>query len=283
MIQKFYKSTLLAALMLLVLSSASAQGVYFEPSPTDVTAPARLYIDITSAECNCPELQDVNPESNPLYIWTWVPIEDRQPVNGMDATNGTWNNSNENMKLKQDETNPNLWYFDFFGVSMAEFYQAPAAIFYQGGISFLLKEKNGAPADLPEQKSPDITIIPEPVGCFEKICPFPTTFFQDDYFVITYDNTMEDNGTLQNLGPEECLIWYKYSVNNGPLQTLREPTDKFKMDYDGNGIFSKTMIPEVYFGLSEGQVLTQIDVFITKPPINVPPFTSPISLFPGCQ
>lgn len=262
--------------------TAAAQGVYLDPSPTDVTGQVRLYVDITSTECNCPELQDVDPESNPLYIWAWNPNEDRGQVNGMDATNGDWDNSNENMKMQQDESNPNLWYFDFFGVSMTEFYQQPAAIFYESGIDFLVKEKNGAPEGMPEQKSPDLHIDPEPVGCFEKICPFPTTFFQDDYFVIVYDNKKENNASMQNLDPDNCLLWYRISVNGGPLQVVQEPTDKFKMEYDGDGVFSKTMIPEEYFELGDGDVLTQIDVYITKSPINVPPFTAPISLFPGC-
>lgn len=264
-------------------ASSSAQGIYFDPSPTDVTAPARLYIDITSAECSCPELQDVNPDTNPLYIWAWDPFEDRQPVNGMNAKNGDWNNSNENMKMKQDPDNPNLWYFDFFGVPMTQFYQQPAAVFYADGIHFLVKEKNGAPGDGPEQKSPDLHIIPEPIGCFEKVCPFPTTFFQDQYFAITYDNNKETIPTLQNMAPDEAMIWYRISVNEGALQTFREDNDKFKMEYDGNGMFSITMIPSEYFGVAEGDVITKIDVFITKTPINQPPFTSVITLYPGCD
>ncbi len=262
---------------------ASAQGVYFDPAPTDVTAPARLYIDITSSECNCPELLDADPVSNPLYIWAWNPNEQREPVDGEAVTNGQWGDSNENLKLEQDPVNPNLWFFDFLGVSLVEFYDQPAAVFYSSGIDFLLKEKNGAPPDSPEQKSPDINVIPEPLGCFDKVCPFPSTFFQDEYFVILYDNKLETNPTLQNLGPDECLIWYRYRVDGGPLTLYQQATDKFKMTFDGDGVFSLSMIPETYFEIAQGSQLTQIDVYITKPPIQAPPFTAPISLFPGCE
>ena len=72
-------------------------------------------------------------------------------------------------------------------------------------------------------------------------------------------------------------------MNGGADYRVREDTDKFKMDYDGDGIFSISMIPEEYFELMEGDVLTDIDVFITKPPINVPPFTQPLTLVPGCE
>jgi len=269
--------------MVSVSMIGQSQGIYFEPSPTDVTAPARLYVDIASSDCNCPELLDGDPDTNPLFIWAWNPNEARQPVNGLDVTNGDWGSSNDNLAMKQDPDNPNLWYFDFVGASMAEFYQVPAATLYAQGIDFLIKEKNGAPADQPEQKSPDLNIIPEPLGCFEKVCPFPTTFFQDEYFFITYDNTQETISALQNMGPDECFIWFRISVNGGSLQVVQGASDKFKMKYDGEGIFSVSMIPEEYFELSEGDILTQVDVYITKPPVQAPPFTSPITLIPGCD
>jgi hypothetical protein len=279
-----YYFLIFAFCSIFVVRDGFAQGVYFDPEPTDVTAPARLYIDITSSECNCPELLDADPETNPLFIWTWDPNEARPLLNGeSDVTNGQWGASNPNLQLQQDESDPNLWYFDFLGASMAQFYDRPAAVFYDTGIFFLVKEENGAPADLPEQKSPDINIIPEPPGCFEKVCPFPTTFFQDEFFIITYDNNQETNSALQDLGPDECLIWYRIGINGGPLQVVREETDKFKMKYDGEGIFSITMIPEEYFELQEGDELTRIDVFITISPIDVPPFTTPVTLTPGCE
>ena len=273
---------LFAFISVVAFSNTSlGQGIYFDPSPTDVTGPVRLYIDITSPECDCPTVQNVNPETNPLYIWTWDPNENRDPVNGENVKNGDWGNSNDNLKMKQDPNNPNLWYFDFLGLSLTQFYQQPAAVIYANGIKFLVKEKNGN-GD-PEPKSQDFHIIPEPVGCFEKVCPFPTVFFQDDYFVVTYDNNQETIPTLKNMGADECLIWYKYSVNGGSLKTYREAIDKFKMAYDGDGMFSLTMIPQDYFELSEGEELTRIDVYITKAPINQPPFTSVITLYPGCD
>ena len=271
-----------SAFFVLTVGTINGQGVYFDPSPTDVSGPARLYVDITSAECNCPELQDADPELNPLYIWTWGPSEERQSVDGVNVGNGGWNDSNENMLLKQDADNPNLWYYDFLDLPVSQFYNQPAGVFYETGVDFLVKEKDGLDED-PRQKSDDINLVLEPVGCFEKICPFPQTFFQDQYFFITYDNNKETIGFLQDLGPDECLIWYRIGVNGGPVTVFREETDKFKMVYDGDGVFSISMIPENYFELAEGDELTQIDVFITKPPIHIPPFTQPLTLIPGCE
>jgi hypothetical protein len=265
---------------------AFGQGVYFDPAPTDVTSPGvRLYIDVSSQECNCPELLDGDPDTNPLYLWAWNPNEARPDVTvggeTLNATNGDWGNSNDNMILTQDPDDPNLWYFDFFGVSMVGFYNVPAGTFYESGIDFLVKEKNGAPADQPEQKSPDLNLIPEPLGCFEKVCPFPSTFFQDDYFVITYDNNQETNPALQNMGPDECLARFRYRVNGGSIQDIADE-ELGQMKFDGDGIFSITMIPQEFFGLTEGDILDEIQVIITKAPIVQPPFTLPITLVPGC-
>jgi len=259
------------------------QSIYMDPTPTDVFMPARLYIDITSSDCGCPELQDADPVSNPLYIWTWMPEEFRPPLGTEDVGNGDWGNSNENMRMKQDETNPNLWYYDFLGAPPVQFYDVPAAELYGGGISFLVKEKNGAPEGEPEQKSEDLSYTPESPGCLDKVCYFPTIWYPDDYLIITYDNGQEQNNGLQNLGPDECYVWFGYSVDGGPLQTLQGSDDKFKMNYIGANKFDLTMIPREYFELNEGETITELRVLFTKPPVNVPPFTTPDISIPGCQ
>jgi len=86
---------------------------------------------------------------------------------------------------------------------------------------------------------------------------------------------------LQNLGSDEALIWFRYRVNGGAYQLLQDET-LGQMKFDGDGIFSITMIPEDYFGLDEGDILDEIQVYVTKTPIFAPPFTVPASFFPGC-
>lgn len=270
-------------------SLAAAQGVYFDPSPTDVTSnEVRLYIDITSSDCDCPELLDADPETNPLFIWAWNPNEDRpelevdgQTFNVGNSLSDSFEDSNDNLKLTQDPENPDLWYFDFLGASMVQFYGVPAAQFYESGIDFLIKEKVGSPADLPQQKSPDINIIPEPIGCFDKVCAFPTTFFQNDFFAILYDTKKEANPGLQ--GGDAYFARFQYKVNGGPYQILEITDDSMvEMDPEGDGVFSLTMIPQDFFGLGENDVLNELRVSFTKPPSDQAPYSSAVSLFPGC-
>lgn len=286
-IMKFFTTVL----CLCAVTIVNGQAFYFEPSPTDVTSPGKLFIDITSSECECPELQDADPATNPLYLWTWGPPRDDDtprpnigPNGSVNVANGEWEFSSENLKMQQDSDNPNVWYFDFLDFSLSEFYSKPAAALYEHGIFFLVKEKDGSEnADGVQQKSVDLNLELEPVGCFEKVCPFPETFFQDQYFFITYDRNKETNSYLKDMMPDDGYIWYRISINGGTLTNVREATDKFKLDYDGDGIFSISMIPEDYFGLEEGDELTQLDVFITRAPIHIPPFTQPITLTPGCE
>ena len=100
-------------------NSTLGQGIYLIPSPTNVSEPARLYIDTNSPDCQCDELGDAGPD-NPVYIWTWGPSDNRPTleINGesIETSNGEWTNSNDSLVLTQDETNPSLWYFDFLGV-----------------------------------------------------------------------------------------------------------------------------------------------------------------------
>lgn len=132
-----------------------SQGIYLEPQGAGAgDANVKLYIDISSPACDCPVLEGANADTNPLYIWTWGPNEDRPMVNGQDVSNGQWTASNPNLQLTQDQNNPDLWYFDFLGVSIADFYGVSASQVENEGLSFLIKEEDGS--GNPEPKSPDL-------------------------------------------------------------------------------------------------------------------------------
>lgn len=139
----------------LSFSTAYAQGVYLDPPDFDVNAPGtRLYVDISSPECDCDVLSDVGAE-NPLYLWTWQPAENRPMLSGsIDVANGQWNNSNDNLLMQQDPDNPNLWYYDFLGASIVDWYGVSQEEAEAAGLAFLVKEKNGT--GNPEPKSPDL-------------------------------------------------------------------------------------------------------------------------------
>ncbi len=142
-------------LLLFAARPCSSQGIYLDPQDAGAGDPdVKLYVDLSSPECNCPVLENSDPDTNPLYIWTWGPNEDRPMVNGADVANGNWTASNPNLQMTQDESNPNLWYYDFLGVSIADFYGVSVMQAEMNGISFLIKAQDGT--GNPEPKSPDL-------------------------------------------------------------------------------------------------------------------------------
>jgi len=192
---------LYSAFIFLFISVFSfGQGIYLDPTPTDVgNNTVRLYVDVFSLECNCPELADADSIENPLYIWTWAPNEMRPDVivgsETLNVLNGNWGDSNENLQLTQDPAQGGLWYFDFVGVSPSEFYDVAPSVIYEEGLSFVIKEKNGAPEGQPEQKSPDIN-LPVEAGGIED--------FSIDYETVL--TGIDGATTITNAGDERIFV-----------------------------------------------------------------------------
>ncbi len=277
--KRAYKFTAFVALITLVGSiEAYSQASWVDPSPTDVTGVVRVYVDLSHPDCGCPLLQDWAtadvPAGEPnLFMWTWQPSD---PLPG--GGNGEWTNSNDANVMTQDQNNPAHWYKEMIPTN---FYGQDPASFYTTGISFLIKRKDGSAIDGGEPKSADQNVPLIPLSCVDRICPFPQKWFQDEYLYIVYDNNQEPIAGLQNLGPDDALIYYRYRINGGAQQTLQGTDERFQLTYDGEGFFSMVMLPEEFFGLNPGEELTEIQVFITKSPINAPPF-SIWTLLPGC-
>ena len=171
-----------------------SQAAYIQPVPTNVNSTTRINVDISKPDCECPNLQDATSD-DPLYLWSWLPAE---PLFG----NGSWDNSNEELKMTQNKNNPNIWFID---VVITDFYGVNENTAYENGLSYLVKKKNGLDGgnnDL-ENKSRDfdITLIPPP--CEDRLCPHPQVLQQDDYFTIFYNISQEVN---INFNPDSLTI-----------------------------------------------------------------------------
>ena len=80
-----------------------SQAAYIQPVPTNVNSTTRINVDISKPDCECPNLQDATSD-DPLYLWSWLPAE---PIVG----NGSWDSSNEELKMTQNKNNPNIFQF----------------------------------------------------------------------------------------------------------------------------------------------------------------------------
>ena len=170
-----------------------AQAAYVSPVPTNVNKLAKIYVDVSQPDCNCPNLQDASQE-DPLYMWTWSPSE---PVVG----NGMWDSSNEDMRMQQDADNPNLWYME---VIITDFYGVDDATAYENGLSYLAKKKDGLSggSNETENKSNDFNVDLIAPPCEDKVCPHPQVITDEDYFTLYYDIAQESNS---NFNPDSLI------------------------------------------------------------------------------
>jgi hypothetical protein len=220
------------------------QAAYFEPGPAaDVTDVIKLYVDVSSPDCGCPNLVGLD-ESVTLYMWTWEPGD---PPGG----NGSWDASNSSLAFTYE--GPNLYSFSMIPT---DFYGVDPPTVYSVGISFLIKKFNGADVDgNGEGKSVDFHLDILPVGCVNTLCAFPEVFREDDYLTMIYNNNKEENSGMQDLPEDDCYM-YPVAVAGGvnyPYLSggLADPGivdhPELQMKYEGNGVFYTTILSDTFF------------------------------------
>ena len=259
------------------------QAAYVSPVPTNVNQLAKIYVDLSQPDCNCPNLQDAN-EEDPIYMWTWSPSE---PVVG----NGLWESSNEEMRMTQDADNPKLWFME---VIITEFYGIDDATAYERGLSYLAKKKDGLSggSNETENKSNDFNVDLIAPPCEDKVCPHPQNITDEDYFTLYYDISLEPNSNFNPdslinagntpLGDGQVLIHLKAITNLGNevqnasqsnLWSVAENQYSLVWDQDQH-VFYYTFIPRALLNIQEGEKIVELQVTFIK---NI----DPSGLFPN--
>ena len=233
--------------LLFICQHASAQFAYFLPNPPNVKDSLTIYVDL-SQDPTCTKLIGTQEQ---LYIWTWVPND---PLIGL----GTWGNSNEALKMKNEGNN--IWSFKMVPT---EFYGVEDKVLYEKGIKFLAKKKNGGQggdcSDAGgEFKTSDISLtIPAPAGVVKKVLSYPEvvekdTLFtrSDDVFTLIYNNFVEEKLSMQNVSNMALYIRLLGSdgKNYTPIalgQLANNP--QINMTNKGGGVWHFSMIPDRFF------------------------------------
>ena len=247
----------ISAILLACISDSLGQAMYIVPREAGINEEVTLYINAAHPDCNCPNIRGSNDD---MFFWTWQPSD---PVVG----NGQWNKSNEKLKLTRE--GPDLYSIKF---KPAEFYTInDVARFYDENIKGLIKKSDGGSGgstDL-ENKSADLTAEIDPApGCRAKFCPFPRVNQQDDYFTIIYDNVQEENTGMQNLQPGNAFLFAR-CVADGTLYEVSKFEDvgnnpDLEMLYEGNGKFTLTFVPQDFFPIPQGAVITTMLFVVRK-------------------
>ncbi len=279
------------ALILVFLISAfqvsHAQKAYVLPSPTGANDLIKLYIDVNQSTENGLKaiLQAFPEEVDNVYIWTWNPAE-------AVAGNGSWNNSNDALKLTHEG---NLLFSIQFVPTT--FYGVDGPTFFARGISCLAKLKDGnahGDMSLGEAKTEDINITIIPKLCDELYCLFPQQGKPEDFIAITYDNNKETNPNLQNLTADEAYLYIRAVTdvfNGGPeyatqANTSSTPALKMRPVAGEPGHFRLTIIPDDFFSalLNPNQEILKLRFTVVKPGFTHPPQSVPYKdyIFSNC-
>lgn len=221
-----------------------AQFAYFLPNPANVEDSLTLYVDLTQDPL-CAGL--VNTQEQ-LYLWSWVPND---PL----ITNGTWGSSNEDLKMKNEGNN--IWSFKMVPT---QFYGVDAKVFYEKGIYFLAKKKNGGQggdcsATGGEFKTSDISLsIPAPAGVVRKVLSYPDVVGKDtlysrsdDVFTLIYNNFAEDKLSMQNIGNMAVYLRVVGTDNKQYIPiSLAQLTNhpEITMTNKGGGVWHFSIIPD---------------------------------------
>jgi hypothetical protein len=251
------KKILLTATFNLALLFVSAQTAYIVPKEADINQEITLYVNLADPGCNCPNL--VNTAAD-VYFWTWKPSDPK-------VGNGTWNSSNEDLKMTNEGNN--LFSIKF---KPGEFYNiTDIEAFYNDNIHGLVKLKEGGSGGGTDKENKSVDLVAEidPLpGCVDKFCPFPKSFNQDDYFTLRYNNALEEKETMQDLKAGEAYLFAR-CLADGVLYEVSSfgnvgSNPNLEMQYEGNGMFTMTFIPEEFFPIPAGAQITQLWFVVRK-------------------
>lgn len=272
--------------ILAVLSAGVAfgQAAYVLPSPTGADEPLTIYIDVSQTTYT--GLKDrliAYPEEvDNVYIWTWNPADN--------GGNGQWNNSATDRKMEHVSG----LLFKYTLESPTAFYGVSGPQLFARGISCLakLRDGNALPDIAQEAKTEDLNITIIPKLCDDKFCTFPEIGKAEDFISITYNNAIELDPNLQNLGPDDVYIHLVIRGNSAfniypyvPVaQVTSTPALKMKPVPGRPGEFRLTIIPEEFFDavVPDTQTMRELRYYVVKPGYIPPSPVSEIYPFLNC-
>ena len=265
-------------MMLLIVCATKINAQVVTSDPSDYTNPTqsvKIIVDLNQLDQTIEHVQLLIADadsSRDLFIWTWKPFEHPAGhpfANGIGAQ--PWKNSNDTLKMTKESDR-----IYSFTMIPTEFYGVDAAAVFTEDIHFLVKPKDGGGYGDPDRKSTDLVFEINPPSIEKEVVySFPSNALQDDFIRIVYDNYRDTLAAMQNIVAGECYVHLKAVLTDG---SVVQPSPYFsagdnpdlEMKDLGTGTFEKTIIPEIFFGLQDGQKIDRlIAVVFKKAPIYI--------------
>lgn len=254
--------------------SAQAQVTSDPPEYEDPTTELKILIDISALDASLDHTQallDAAADGEDLYMWTWNPAEHptgHPLVNGLGAQ--PWKNSNENLKLTKESDN-----IYSFTMIPTDFYEVDAQTVFANDIEFLVKAKDGGGFGDPDIKSENLKLVVDPPTTTRNPSHlFPGSFEDDELVVLFYDNKLERTPGMQNLTADSAWFFAVATLNDStelriaPNQFRVSEYPELKMDYFGDGIFRKYMIPRKFFNVPSDKTITRMVIYVMRPNLS---------------
>ena len=265
-------------MMLLIVCATKINAQVVTSDPSDYTNPTqsvKIIVDLNQLDQTIEHVQLLIADadsSKDLFIWTWKPFEHPAGhpfANGIGAQ--PWKNSNDTLKMTKESDR-----IYSFTMIPTEFYGVDAAAVFTEDIHFLVKPKDGGGYGDPDRKSTDLVFEINPPSIEKEVVySFPSNALQDDFIRIVYDNYRDTLAAMQNIVAGECYVHLKAVLTDGlvvqpsPYFSAGDNPDLEMKDL-GTGTFEKTIIPEIFFGLQDGQKIDRlIAVVFKKAPIYI--------------
>ena len=264
------KIFLLLVLLNTFFFHTSAQVVTSDPSDyTNPNQEVKIIVNLDQLDQTLEHVQLLIADadsSKDLFIWTWKPYEHpagHPLANGIGAQ--AWKNSNDTLKMTKEAN-----HVYSYTMIPTEFYGVEAAAVFTEDIHFLVKPKDGGGYGEPDRKSTDLIFEINPPSIEKEVVySFPSKILQDDFIRIVYDNYRDTLAAMQNIVAGECYVHLKAVLTDG---TVKQPTlyiytgdnPDLEMKYLGAGTFEKTIIPEIFFGLQDGQKIDRLIAVVLK-------------------
>lgn len=265
-------------MMLLIVCATKINAQVVTSDPSDYTNPTqsvKIIVDLNQLDQTIEHVQLLIADadsSRDLFIWTWKPFEHPAGhpfANGIGAQ--PWKNSNDTLKMTKESDR-----IYSFTMIPTEFYGVDAAAVFTEDIHFLVKPKDGGGYGDPDRKSTDLVFEINPPSIEKEVVySFPSNALQDDFIRIVYDNYRDTLAAMQDIVAGECYVHLKAVLTDG---SVVQPSPYFsagdnpdlEMKDLGTGTFEKTIIPEIFFGLQDGQKIDRlIAVVFKKAPIYI--------------
>ena len=247
MMKNIFKILLLALLPL----AATGQTVTTNPGVFTAEDEVTLTVDVTGTS--------LAGHTGDVWIWAWIAEGCSTNCDAPTNIDPAGGENTEAAKVTRDESNPNVYRITFTPVDF--FGKAPSEI---GKIGLKLKSQSWGDG---EQTDNDLTVAVQPLIFIPtENRTFPVKFTDEDVVTLFFDQNLTSSSGMKSVTEIYAYLFVSgQNVDGTDFQDVPKAqwsdvgsTPELKLTDRGDGLYSISLIPEVFFDVTEGATITKI-------------------------